>query len=173
MTAGSAFDSDTALRLPRLQAHHVESFISSKTGANQDMPHALQAPIAIAGRLLLAAIFLISPLVNLIPNFGSTVESMRVAGVLAPSVLLAVATAMLIVGSLSLITGYKARWGAVLLILFLLPATYYFHAPWKAVSAAEAGQQVIHFLKNIGLMGAMLLVIAVGPGPGSIGEARL
>ncbi|MEJ2123187.1 MAG: DoxX family protein [Alphaproteobacteria bacterium] len=70
-----------------------------------------------------------------------------------------------------LIAGYKARWGAVLLIIFLIPAAYYFHAPWRAVDAAEFGQQVVHFLNNIGLMGAMLLVVALGPGPGSIDGA--
>ena len=131
-----------------------------------------QAPIAIFGRLLLAAIFLISPLVNLIPNFSATTTAMQTAGVPAPSILLAVAIAMLLVGSLALIAGYQARWGALLLLIFLLPATYYFHSPWKAGDAAEAGQQVIHFLKNIGLMGAMLLIVVAGPGPGSIDKVR-
>jgi putative oxidoreductase len=127
-----------------------------------------QAPIAILGRLLLAAIFLVSPLVNLIPNFSATTTAMQTAGVPAPSIFLSVAIAMLIAGSLALIAGYQARCGALLLLIFLVPATYYFHAPWKAGNAAEAGQQIIHFLKNIGLMGAMLLIVAIGPGPGSI-----
>jgi putative oxidoreductase len=131
-----------------------------------------QAPIAILGRLLLAAIFLISPLVNLIPNFSATTTAMQSAGVTAPSILLALAIATLIAGSLAVIAGYQARWGALLLLIFLVPATYYFHAPWKAGNAAEAGQQAIHFLKNIGLMGAMLLIMVVGPGPGSIVKVR-
>ncbi len=131
-----------------------------------------QAPIAILGRLLLAAIFLISPLVNLIPNFSATTSAMQSAGVPMPAILLSVAIAMLIAGSLALIAGYQARWGAFLLLIFLLPATYYFHAPWRAGDAAEAGQQVIHFLKNIGLMGAMLLIMVVGSGPGSIDQVR-
>lgn len=136
------------------------------------MPHALEVPVAVVGRLFLAAIFLLSPFANLIPNFARTVESMKALGLPAPSVLLAVAIAMLIVGSLSLIAGYKARWGALLLIAFLLPATYYYHAPWRAADAAEAGQQVIHFLKNIGLIGAMLMVMVLGSGPGSLDRRR-
>lgn len=131
-----------------------------------------QAPIAILSRLLLAAIFLISPLVNLIPNFSATTSAMQSAGVPMPAILLSVAIAMLIAGSLALIAGYQARWGAFLLLIFLMPATYYFHAPWRAGDAAEAGQQVIHFLKNIGLMGAMLLIMAVGSEPGSIDQVR-
>ena len=131
-----------------------------------------QAPIAILGRLLLAAIFLINPLVNLIPNFSATTSAMQSAGAPMPAILLSVAIAMLIAGSLALIAGYQARWGAFLLLIFLVPATYYFHAPWRAGDAAEAGQQVIHFLKNIGLMGAMLLIMVVGSGPGSIDQVR-
>jgi putative oxidoreductase len=69
------------------------------------------------------------------------------------------------------VVGYQARFGALLLLLFLIPATYYFHAPWKAATPGEGTQQMIHLLKNLGLLGAMLLIIAAGPGPGSL-EAR-
>jgi len=131
------------------------------------MPNAYQPHLAILGRLLLAAIFLISPLVNLIPNFGATAMAMGNAGIPFPTLALAIAIAMLLAGSVSMIAGYRARWGALLLLLFLLPATYYFHAPWKANDAAEVAAQAVHFLKNIGLMGAMLMIIVLGSGPGS------
>ena len=140
--------------------------------SDDDMPSAYRTPAAILGRLLLAAIFLISPLANLIPNFKVTIVSMQKAGVPFATPLLVVAIAMLIAGSLSLIAGYKARWGAILLLVFLLPATYYFHAPWTAIDASEFSQQIIHFLKNVALMGAMLLVAVLGPGPGSIDGIR-
>jgi putative oxidoreductase len=136
------------------------------------MSYPYKTPVAILGRLLLAAIFLLSPFVNLIPNFGSTVETMRHVGVPAPGLALPLAIGMLLVGSASLIVGYRARWGALLLLLFLLAATFYFHVPWQAANAAEASAQAIHFLKNIGLMGALLLVIVLGPGPGSLDGAR-
>lgn len=131
-----------------------------------------EAPLAILGRLLLAAIFAISPLANLIPNFGNVAETMRNAGVPSAQLFLIAAIVFLLVGSASLIAGYKTKYGALLLLLFLIPATYYFHAPWRAADASEVGQQIIHFMKNLGLMGAMLLVIVLGPGPGSIDEAR-
>ncbi|KAB2911080.1 MAG: DoxX family protein [Hyphomicrobiaceae bacterium] len=136
------------------------------------MPGRWEAPTAILGRLLLATIFLISPLVNLVPNFGATVAAMTQAGVPLPAAALVIANAMLLAGSLMLILGYRARLGALLLILFLLPATYVFHAPWRAIDGADAGQQAIHFTKNLGLMGAMLLVTVLGPGPGSLKGRR-
>ena len=124
------------------------------------MSQPYQTPVVILGRLLLAAIFPVSPLVKLNPNFGSIVEAMRHAGVPTPGFALPV----LLAGNSSLIVGYKARLGALPLLLFLLAATCYFRAPRKAANAAEVSAQVIHFLKNIGLMGAMLLIIVLGPG---------
>ena len=105
-------------------------------------------------------------------DMDAALKIMREAGMPLPSILLALAIIVLIVGALALISGYRARWGAALLLAFLIPATYYFHAPWNASDAAEASQQIIHFLKNLALMGAMLLVIVTGPGPGSVERTR-
>ncbi len=98
-------------------------------------------------------------------------SDMASAGVPLPTVALAGAIVFLLVGSVSVAIGYRARFGALLLLLFLIPATYYFHAPWRAATPGEATQQMIHLLKNLGLMGAMLLIMATGPGPGSL-DAR-
>jgi putative oxidoreductase len=132
------------------------------------MPLHLQAPLAILGRLCLVAIFALSAVSNKIPNFNSVTHQMDSAGVPLPTVALIGAIVFLLAGSVSVALGYRARWGALLLLLFLIPATYYFHAPWKAATPAEATQQMIHLLKNVGLMGAMLLIMAAGPGPGSL-----
>ncbi len=135
------------------------------------MSQSLQAPLAILGRLCLVAIFALSALSNKIPNFTHVAQDMASAGVPFPTIALAGAIGFLLAGSVSVALGYRARFGALLLLLFLIPATYYFHAPWKAATPAEATQQMIHFLKNLGLMGAMLLIMATGPGPGSL-DAR-
>jgi putative oxidoreductase len=135
------------------------------------MPQSLQVPLAILGRLCLVAIFALSAVSNKIPNFSKVAEQMASAGVPIPTVALAAAIVFLLVGSVSVLIGYQARFGALLLLLFLIPATYYFHAPWKAATPGETTQQTIHLLKNLGLMGAMLLIMAAGPGPGSL-DAR-
>ena len=135
------------------------------------MSQSLQAPLAILGRLCLVAIFALGALTNKIPNFTEVAQHMASAGVPLPTVALAGAIVFLLVGSVSVAIGYRAGFGALLLFLFLIPATYYFHAPWKAATPGEATQQMIHLLKNLGLMGAMLLIMAAGPGPGSL-DAR-
>lgn len=132
------------------------------------MSHALQAPLAILGRLCLVAIFALSAISNKIPNFSDVAKGMASAGIPFPAVALAGAIVFLLVGSVLVAIGYRARFGALLLFLFLVPATYYFHAPWTAATPDESTQQMIHLLKNLGLMGAMLLIMAAGPGPGSL-----
>jgi putative oxidoreductase len=132
------------------------------------MPQSLQAPLAILGRLCLVAIFALSAISNKIPNFSAVAQGMESAGVPFPTIALAGAIVFLLVGSVLVAIGYRARFGALLLFLFLVPATYYFHAPWTAATPDETTQQTIHLLKNLGLMGAMLLIMAAGPGAGSL-----
>jgi len=128
------------------------------------MHRSLQGVVAVIGRILLSTIFLMSALGNKIPNFSAVAGSMAKEGVPAPQLMLVGAIAFLIAGSLSIIMGYKARFGAGLLLVFLVLATYFFHDFWN-FTGQEQQEQMIQFMKNLGLMGAMLMVIANGPGP--------
>ena len=127
--------------------------------------------IALLGRLCLAAIFLGSTFMNKIPNFNSVVEQMAAQGIPEPRIMLMGAIAFLIVGSTLVILGLWARFGATLLLIFLGLAAYYFHDFWT-MRGAEAQEQQIHFMKNLAMMGAMLLIIANGPGPMSVDHSR-
>jgi putative oxidoreductase len=80
------------------------------------------------------------------------------------------AIVFLIAGSLSVVLGFKARVGATLLLIFLVLATYYFHDFWDVTDPAAKQEQLIQFMKNLGLMGAMVLIIANGTGPMSLDE---
>ena len=75
------------------------------------------------------------------------------------------AIVFLIAGSVSVILGYRARIGAALLLVFLVLATYFYHDFWTLSDSKAQQEQMIQFMKNLGLMGAMLLVIANGTGP--------
>ena len=108
---------------------------------------------------------------NKIPNFSRHRRSSW-RGRPCPQVLLVGAIPFLIAGSLSVILGYKARIGASLLLVFLVLATYYFHDFWTASDPQVKQEQMIQFLKNLGLMGAMLLIIANGTGPMSLVAPR-
>jgi len=129
------------------------------------MPKKLQGFATVTARVLLAAIFLLSAVGNKIPQFNAVAAKMGAEGVPMPNILLVGAIVFLLAGSLSLITGFRARTGASLLLVFLVLATYYFHDFWTIQDAAMKQQQMISFMKNLALMGAMLFIIANGPGP--------
>ena len=82
------------------------------------------------------------------------------------------AIAFLLVGSASVVTGYQARWGASLLLVFLALATYFFHDFWTFEGEARDAQ-MIQFMKNLSMMGSMVFLIANGPGALSFDNGRL
>ncbi|MBI3053909.1 MAG: DoxX family protein, partial [Betaproteobacteria bacterium] len=70
-------------------------------------------------------------------------------------------------GGVMLVVGWKARWAALAIFLFLIPATLIFHNFW-AVEAAQFQNQMNHFLKNVCILGGMLYIMAYGSGPLSL-----
>ena len=88
-------------------------------------------------------------------EFSEFVPTIASKGLPLPQVLAAGTVAFLLLGSLSLILGFKARIGALLIILFLVPATLFFHPITSDLSG---------FLKNLALIGGLMMVIAYGPG---------
>ena len=121
--------------------------------------------IIVLGRILLALIFLAGG-ANLFTK--GPVAYAQTAGVPMPSVAVPLAGVLAILGGISVALGYKARQGAWLLIVFLVPVTCYMHAFWKIADPQMMADQQAHFLKNIGLMGAALMITQMGSGPGSL-----
>jgi putative oxidoreductase len=134
------------------------------------MPRTIQGVLAVLGRVMLSTIFILSAVGNKIPNFKAVASLMEGEGVPAPQILLVGAIVFLIAGSLSVVLGYKARIGAALLLIFLVLATYYFHDFWTVTDPKLKQEQMIQFMKNLALMGAMVLIIANGTGPMSLDE---
>ena len=131
------------------------------------MSQVFRGPLTVLGRLLLCTIFFMAAVGNKIPHFSDVARIMESVGVPASSFLLAGAIVFLLVGSLSVIVGFKARIGAALLLTFLVLASYYFHPFWKLEGQAQQ-EQMIQFMKNLSMMGAMLFLAANGSGPMSL-----
>jgi putative oxidoreductase len=102
------------------------------------------------GRIFLAGIFLISGY-HKATHFSETVERMAQAGIPFADLMAVGAIGMEMVGALMVATGYRARVGAILLILFLIPTTLIFHPP-------NVAGQLIQFFKNLAIMGGLLIV---------------
>lgn len=122
------------------------------------------------GRILLSAIFIISGW-GKIGHFAQTAGYMASKGLPFTDVLLAITIAIELGAGLMLLVGWKARWAATIIFLWLIPTTFIFHAFWAA-PAAEMQNQMIHFMKNLAIMGGMLYVMSFGAGPLSVGGER-
>ena len=135
------------------------------------MQKPVQGILTIVARAMIVTIFLLSAVGNKIPNFNGVVAYMTSEGVPQAQVMLVGAIIFLIVGSISILLGLKARIGASLLLVFLALATYYFHDFWN-FQGQEQQMQMIQFLKNLSLMGTMVFIIANGSGPLSLDQRR-
>ncbi len=120
----------------------------------------------LAGRIMLALIFLISGFAK-IGNFAGTAGFMASKGIPYAEFALVLTIIIEIGGGLMLVAGWKARWAALALFLFLIPATLIFHNFWAA-DAAQFQDQLNHFLKNVCILGGMLYIMAYGSGPLSL-----
>src|SRR6516225_4116980 len=90
----------------------------------------LRGILSVLGRFLLCAIFFMAAIMGKIMHYQDTIAQMDKQHVPYPQVLLPGAIAFLLLGSASIIVGFKARIGALLLLVFLVLATYYFHNFW-------------------------------------------
>ena len=70
-------------------------------------------------------------------------------------------------GGLSILLGWWTRVGATLLIVFLIPTTLIFHDFWT-YEGAQQQMQMIHFMKNLAILGGLFVLLSVGGGPWSI-----
>ena len=122
--------------------------------------------VALAGRILLAAIFIVFGF-DKIGGFEGTVGYMAAKGLPTPQLLLVLTIALELGGGILLAVGFKARWVALAFFLWLIPTTLVFHRFW-GIDAAQVQGELTHFLKNISIMGGMLLLFAFGPGALSV-----
>jgi putative oxidoreductase len=129
----------------------------------------LQNSAALAGRMLLALIFIISGY-GKIGGYAGTAGYMASKGLPMVDVLLPLTILIELGGGLLIAIGWKARWVAAVVFLFLIPVTLVFHNP-AGLDAAQAQQQMINLLKNASIMGGMLGLFAFGPGRFSL-DAR-
>ncbi len=113
--------------------------------------------ISFLARIFLSSIFLWSGTNKIIDPLASLAK-MTAQGMPFTSVLLVGAIALEILGGLSVLLGIKPRWGAVMLVIFLVPATLIFHTDFST----ELEQAM--FLKNLAMLGGLLLLIQNGGG---------
>ena len=126
--------------------------------------------LLLVGRILLAAVFLVAGLRKVMAIAG-TVGYFTKLGLPMPDVMVYLAMIIEIGGALLLITGWRARFAAWVLMIFVLIATFFAHRFWEISDAAQYGNQLNHFLKNFAIIGGLLFVAACGPGSMSVDKS--
>ncbi len=128
------------------------------------MAQRLQGVVALLGRILICVIFLNSAF-GKITNPRATMDIMEKHGLPLVQIGLPAAIAAEALGGLSLLLGLRARIGAGVLFVFLIPTTLFFHNFWAyAGDAAAYRGQMTNFMKNLAILGGLLMLVAFGPG---------
>jgi putative oxidoreductase len=123
---------------------------------------ALRDSLELAGRIMLALLFLISG-IGKIAAYEATVGYMHAEGV--PGALLPVTIVLEIAGAVAIMAGWKTRIAALLLAGFTLVAAVIFHSNFGDQ------MQMVMFLKNVAITGGFLMLVANGAGRYSL-DAR-
>ncbi|HEY6100739.1 MAG TPA: DoxX family protein [Anaeromyxobacter sp.] len=121
------------------------------------------------GRVLFAAIFVASGPGHFSQNM---VGYAAAQGVPMAKLAVPVAGILALLGGLGIALGYRARLGAWLLVIFLVPVTLYMHAFWGVKDPQMAMMQQVSFMKNVSMLGGALLLAYFGAGPVSLDARR-
>ena len=122
--------------------------------------------LLLIGRIILGGFFIYSG-VNHFAGFGMMTQYAKMKGVPFPSVAQAVTGLMLLVGGISIVLGIYPLVGIVLLVAFLVPVTLMMHNFWKITDPQMRMADKTNFLKNMALVGAILMLLAI-PSPWSL-----
>lgn len=121
--------------------------------------------LVLLGRILYTAIFLMSGPGHFTEK---SIAYAAAQGVPLASLAVPFSGILAILGGLSILLGYKAKYGAWLLVLFLIPVTLMMHRFWGVADPMTAMMQQVNFMKNMSMAGAALLIAQLGSGPLSL-----
>lgn len=130
----------------------------------------LQSPLALAARVLLALLFVPAGF-SKIAGFAGTAGYIGSMGLPLPELGAVIAIVVELGFGLALLVGFQTRIAALVIAVFTVAAGVIFHAYWS-VPAEQVMINQIMFMKNIGIAGGLLALVAFGPGKLSL-DAKL
>jgi putative oxidoreductase len=129
-----------------------------------------QNPLALAARILMAALFLPAG-IGKIAGFADTVGYIGSVGLPLPAVGAVLAILAEAGGGIALLLGFQTRLVALAMAVFTLVAAVFFHAYWSAPADQVMVNQIM-FMKNVAIAGGLLALVAFGPGALSLDAKR-
>jgi putative oxidoreductase len=117
-------------------------------------------------RVLLSLVFIVSGLEKIF-SWPETDAYLVSRGIPAPGLLLVIATGIEMFGGALVALGHLTRPAALVLAAYLVPVTLLLH-PVGLLQGMNEGPNPSDFLKNLAIMGGLLILAAVAPTPASI-----
>jgi len=125
--------------------------------------------VLLLGRILFSLIFVLSS----INHFrGETVAYVARAGLPLANVLVPLSGILALLGGLMVMLGFRAKLGAWMLVVFLVPVTLIMHAFWSVSDPMMRLFQQVQFMKNLALLGGAFIIAYFGSGPLSLDARR-
>ena len=125
--------------------------------------------LVLVARILFSAIFILASL----SLFASeTIEYAASRGVPWANISVPLAGILALAGGISVLLGYHAKIGGLLLVLFLIPVTLFIHNFWTYSNLEDIQNQWIMFMKNVSILGGAILISYFGAGPYSLDSFR-
>jgi putative oxidoreductase len=124
--------------------------------------------IPLIGRIFFSLIFLLTAFNHF---SGDSIAYAASQNVPLASVLVPASGILATLGGISIVLGYKAKLGAWLIVLFLVPVTIMMHNFWTIADPMMKQMQMAMFMKNLSMLGGALLITYFGAGPLSV-DAR-
>ncbi len=125
----------------------------------------------LVGRLVLAWFF-IGEALAYAGQWDATIQLMALKHIPAPPLLLAIGLIAMILGGLSLVFGFQARHGAVLLFGFTVVVSVAMHDFWRIANPLDRAADYEVFARNMAIAGGLLLLVGMGPGPVAIDSIK-
>lgn len=116
------------------------------------------------GRLVIAWFFLSEAWWRL-RDFEGTVTLMHMKHISNPELLLALSIALMALGGLSILLGYQARVGALVLFGLTIIVSVYMHDYWVLGDGVDRDADYDLFIRNMAIAGGLLFLVGMGPGP--------
>jgi putative oxidoreductase len=125
--------------------------------------------IFLIGRIIVGLYYILSA-INHFSNVNAMSGYAQSKSVPAPQVAVIGTGLLLLIGGLSILTGYQPVIGVAALVLFFLPVSFRMHDFWNETDAQARQSQMIQFMKNMALMGSALMFLGIPqPWPFSLG----
>ncbi len=122
----------------------------------------LESLLILLGRICISAYFFLS-IADKAKHWQRTLTFMKSKNVPKANIVLPITMGIKVLGSLMILVGFVPRLGALLLVLIMVPSVIRFHDFW-AMHGEEKHNEMKTFMKEVAIIGGLLLLVAVGAG---------